>query len=211
MQKDANYAPSEQNLEEDVAQQMYQALAERMQSDGMDVTADEIAQVIADQSITDASKSPEADDKEQEILAKMIEYQAEYDRQNPAYVVRGALLFCNHGSHRRRLNLPRCHGVYALKHPVMFKPDCVVNVNIPSFGVCDSTDNKTGGSVCYKTEDGGTVKGTPCVPIIVGTWDDVHDDTHIGEEGKAALITRSFLVCKYKGLIEILRSGQEDD
>ena len=140
MSEDTNYTPSEQNSEEAVAQQMYQALAERMQSDGMDVTADEIAQAIAEQSTTDSS---EPNDKEQEILAKMIEYQAEYDRQNPAYVVRGALLFCNHGSHRRRLNLPRCHGVYALKHPVMFKPDCVVDVNIPSFGVCDSVDNKT--------------------------------------------------------------------
>ena len=62
---------------------MYQALAERMQSDGLDVTADEVAQVISEQSVIDSS---EPDDKEQEILAKMIEYQAEYDRQNPAYV-----------------------------------------------------------------------------------------------------------------------------
>ena len=35
--------------------------------------------------------------------------------------------------------------------------------------------------------------------------------THIGKEGEPALTTRSFLVCKYNGLIEIVRSGQEDE
>ena len=36
-------------------------------------------------------------------------------------------------------------------------------------------------------------------------------DAHIGPEGEEALITSSFLVCQYGGLIEIIRSGQEDD
>ena len=49
------------------------------------------------------------------------------------------------------------------------------------------------------------------MPVIVNVWDDTHDDTHIGKEGEPALTTRSFLVCKYNGLIEIVRSGQEDE
>ena len=56
----------------------------------------------------------------------------------------------------------------------------------------------------------GTVTGTPCIPNIVGVWEDTHAETHMGKEGEEALTTRSFLVCSYGGLIEIIRSGQED-
>lgn len=212
---------AEQVSEEETQQKMYQAMAEKMQADGMDVTASEIEKLVEEQQADDP---PAPSEKEEEIIEKMAEYQAEYDRQNPAYVVRGALLHCQYGSHCRRLNLPLCHGVYTLKKPIMFKKDCVVKDNIPSFGVCSSPDNPTSGSVSYAKEaprnpDGsftgeaasGTVTGTPCVPAIVNVWDDTHDDTHIGKEGEPALTTRSFLVCKYNGLIEIVRSGQEDE
>lgn len=212
---------AEQTSEPETEQQMYQAMAEKMQADGMDVTASEIEKLVEEQQ---ADEPPAPSEKEEEIIEKMAEYQAEYDRQNPAYVVRGALLRCQYGSHCRRLNLPRCHGVYTLKKPIMFKKDCVVEYNISSFGVCSSSDNPTGGSVSYVKEaprnlDGsftgeaasGTVTGTPCVPVIVNVWDDTHDDTHIGKEGEPALTTRSFLVCKYNGLIEIVRSDQEDE
>jgi len=205
---------AEQISEVETEQQMYQAMAERMQADGMDVTAAEIEKLVDDQQVDDP---PTPSEKEEEIIEKMAEYQAEYDRQNPAYVVRGALLHCQYGSHCRRLNLPLCHGVYTLKKPIVHKKDCVAEKNIPSFGVCSSPDNHTGGSVSYVKEpsedgdSGGTVTGTPCVPIIVNVWDDTHDDTRIGKEGEPALTTRSFLVCKYNGLIEIVRSGQEDE
>lgn len=75
--------------EEATEQQMYQAMAEKMQADGMDVTASEIEKLVEDQQADDP---PAPSEKEEEILEKMAEYQAEYDRQNPAYVVRGALL-----------------------------------------------------------------------------------------------------------------------
>lgn len=194
-------ASAEQTASLETEQQMYQAMAERMQSDGVDVTAAEIEKLVEEQQADDP---PAPDEKEEEIIEKMAEYQAEYGKQNPAYVVRGALLHCQYGSHCRRLNLPLCHGVYTLKKPIIFKKDCVVEDNIPSFGVCSSPDNPTGGSVSYVKEaprnpDGsftgeaasGTVTGTPCVPIIVNVW----DDTHIGKEGEPALTTRSFLIC----------------
>ena len=115
-----------------------------------------------------------------------------------------------------------------MKKPLVFKRDCKggtegADINIPTFGVCSCPGDPTGGSVCLEKEaprnpDGsftgeaasGTVTGTPCIPNIVGVWEDTHAETHIGKEGEEALTTRSFLVCSYGGLIEIIRSGQED-
>lgn len=212
--------------EYDVEQQMYQAMASKMQSDGVDVTAEEIAQTIDEQSSTNP---PEPSEKDEEIMAKMAAYQAEHYQPSEAYVVRGALLHCQYGSHCRRMNLPRCHGVYTTKKPIVFKRDCKggtegADINITTFGVCSCPGNPTGGSVCLEKEaprnpDGsftgeaasGTVTGTPCIPDIIDVWDGTHAETHIGKENEEALTTRSFLVCSYGGLIEIIRSGQEDD
>lgn len=211
--------------EHDVEQKMYQAMASKMQSDGVNVTAEEIAQTIDEQS---SPNPPEPSEKDEEIMAQMAAYQAEHYQPSEAYVVRGALLHCQYGSHCRRMNLPRCHGVYTMKKPIVFKQDCKggtegADINITTFGVCSCPGNTTGGSVCLEKEaprnpDGsftgdpasGTVTGTPCVPDIIDVWEDTHGETHIGKEGEDALTTRSFLVCSYGGLIEIIRSGQED-
>ena len=211
--------------EQEAAQQMYHAMAVKMQFDGLDVTAEEIAKTVEGQGLGESSES---NDKEDAILEQMAAYQAEYQQNCDAYVVRGALLKCRYGSHCRRMNLPKCHGVYTLKKPLVFKKDCKggtegAEYSITTFGVCSSPSNRTGGSVCLKKEaprgpDGsftgkeasGTVTGTPCVPQIIGEWEGTHMDAHIGPEGEEALITSSFLVCQYGGLIEIIRSGQED-
>ncbi len=213
--------------EYDVEQQMYYAMSVKMQSDGLDVTPEEIAHAVEEQSTTNPTEPSENDE---EIMAQMAAYQAEHQQNIDAYVVRGALLKCRYGSHCRRLNLLKCHGVYTLGHPIMFQADCVGgtegdNINVTSFGVCSSPSNQSGESVCLKkeaprNEDGsfkdenaegeGTVTGIACVPDIIGQWEGTHEDAHIGPEGKEALITSSFLVCRYGGLIEIIRSGQED-
>ena len=210
----------------DVEQQMYYAMSIKMQSDGLDVTAEDIAQTVEEQSSTNP---PEPSEQDAAIMERMAAYQAEHQQSIDAYVVRGALLKCRYGSHCRRLNLPRCHGVYVLKHPIMFKKDCAGgtegdDINVTTFGVCSSPSNPTGGCIrlvkeaprnpdgTFK-EDGvasGTVTGTPCIPEIVGEWENTHQDAHIGPEGEEALVTSSFLVCCYGGLIEIIRSGQED-
>jgi len=212
--------------EPDVEQQMYQAMAAQMQADGMDITAENIAQVVEEQS---ATNPPEPSEEDAAVMEQMAAYQAEHQEASEAYVVRGALLKCQFGSHCRRLNLPRCHGVYTLKKPIVFKRDCKggmegADINVTTFGVCTSPGNPTSASVCLKKEaprnpDGsftgdaasGTVTGAPCMPEIIGAWEDTHGETHIGEEDEEALTTRSFLVCAYGGLIEIIRSGQEDD
>ena len=107
--------------EHEVEQQMYQAMAAQMQSEGMDVTAEEIAQTVEEQT---SDHPPEPSEKDAEIMEQMAAYQAEHFQPAEAYVVRGALLHCQYGSHCRRLNLPRCHGVYTLQKPIVFKRDC---------------------------------------------------------------------------------------
>ena len=54
------------------------------------------------------------------------------------YLVRGALLKCDCGSHPRRLNLPMCHGFYTNNHPVIQEEDCEVGIHINHFGICVS-------------------------------------------------------------------------
>lgn len=54
------------------------------------------------------------------------------------YLVRGALLSCDFGSHPRRLNLLKSHGIYIKDHPMIMDSDCIVDENITYFGVCSS-------------------------------------------------------------------------
>ena len=219
---DENHTQSEQDIEK----QMYSAMADHMQNEGVNTTAEDIAQAAEEQS---SPPPPEASEKDAETMEQMAAYQTEHHQSADAYVVRGALLKCRHGSHCRRLNLPRSHGVYVLNHPIMMKTDCVAgtegaHINVTTFGICGSPSNPNGGSVRLMKEpprnpdgsfketggDYGTISGTPCVPEILGEWEGAHEGTHIGLEGQEALLTSSFLVCRYGGLIEIIRSGQDD-
>lgn len=43
--------------------------------------------------------------------------------ENKEYLVRGAQLVCNMGSHIRRYNLPESHGAYVMNHPLVTKTD----------------------------------------------------------------------------------------
>jgi len=211
--------------EQEVEQQMYKAISGHVKADGVNMTTEEIAQAV-DAQTPDSPPEPSAD--EEAVLERMVAYQAEHPYTKLAYVVRGALLHCQYGSHYRRLNLPRCHGVYTLKKPLMFKKDCVAgtegaDINITTFGVCSSPHNPSGESITYVAEaprnpDGsftgeeasGTVTGIPCVPDIIGVWKNTYANTHIGKEDEEALTTHSCLACRHQGLIEIIRSGQED-
>jgi hypothetical protein len=60
------------------------------------------------------------------------------------YLVRGAYLACEYGTHHRRLNLPWSHGVYIKdkEHCLMNAADCAPGegqgYNIPPFGICQA-------------------------------------------------------------------------
>lgn len=123
------------------------------------------------------------------------------------YLVRGAMLVCNKGSHPRRLNLPKSHGLYVLDKPLINENDCGED-NISYFGVCSSETPPKGAEtvnlIAYGEDadkrDAKKVQGLKCCPDIVGKWSDVHGQT---------VTTNSCLVCACGGLITPATSGQE--
>ena len=123
-------------------------------------------------------------------------------KETPQYLVRGAILKCDKGSHMRRIDLRRCHGVYFKKGPVLHIEDCEVGEekNIKSFGMCSCTLSE------YK-------------PDILEEWLMGHEHTYIvrneinlpceSKDLLKALPENSFLVCSNGGLIEPISFGQE--
>lgn len=168
-----------------------------------------------------------ATEEEKKKLKAMEEYQKAlevFEERKKEYLVRGAMMKCSCGSHHRRLNLPTDHGVYTNQRPMMNDEDSLPGdtLNIPTFGVCSSKENSTGGSILLKKdvprnlfgqptgEDSpGNVRGIPCSPIILTTWLSPKEDIKVGDG--LAVTPGSFLVCKYKGIIEVVDSGQFDE
>lgn len=135
------------------------------------------------------------------------------------YVVRGAMLYCEKGTHPRRLNLPKCHGVYLLDKPMIRKNDCIAEKNISSFGVCTADTPPDGaeeillGGYVLEGEDADMVEdvfGFACKPDIIGEWRSVNHKSCVTGEFPAVTID-SYLVCACGGLIKIATSGQEYD
>ena len=123
-----------------------------------------------------------------------------------AYVVRGAKMKCDKGTHTRKINLPISHGSYAHENPMMNECDNVVDENISYFGIC------TGGcpsseNINLLTENGGIATGKICKVKILKKWMNAKEDTLV--EGKAALTLDSVLVCAYGGQIKFIGHGQK--
>lgn len=131
------------------------------------------------------------------------------------YLVRGALLHCDCGTHPRRLNLPVCHGFYIQECPVIWEGDCKVGENISYFGICTSSTppTETEQVILEAYTSSGGIKGTDlkgfkCCPTILGIWRDTKKDTILGTES-TTVTTDSFLICQNGGIISPLTSGQE--
>ncbi len=147
----------------------------------------------------DAAKGKDCTD-EAEAEAKIREYARNHSETGQyEYLVRGATLVCSNGSHKRKINLPKCHGVYVGEHPVLHELECVAEplcglekCNVTFFGVCmpqdgqpPQTEVKTYGKTARNSKDGvpGTVTGHKCQPVIVGCWNDTYSDTRIVDNG----------------------------
>jgi hypothetical protein len=126
----------------------------------------------------------------------------------PMYVVRGARLRCECGTHERRLNLPESHGSYVCGRPMMNEDDHSPE-NVAFFGICTNPQNPSGETIYLIGENGETLTGKPCLPVLPEPWLLTKSSTLV--DGKPALTTDSFLVCSYRSCIRPQSSGQEGD
>ena len=140
------------------------------------------------------------------------------------YIIRGAPIRCECGSHWRRIDLPRSHGSYTQGEPMLTWIDRVPFVNIPSFGICmaavgsASTDEVLAlgkGPLAiparepvdtYYDELGLAYTGCMCKPVTAKLWSDPENKLLI--RGERALVYESFLTCIYGGRIIFEESGQ---
>ncbi len=122
-----------------------------------------------------------------------------------AYVVRGAKMKCDKGTHKKRINLPTSHGTYSNGNPLMNKNDNVVGENISDFGICKGSCPSSG-DITLRKENGGSVTGKKCMVKILKEWTNTKDDSLVN--GVPALTTDSILICAYGGIIKFITDGQ---
>jgi hypothetical protein len=126
-----------------------------------------------------------------------------------SYVVRGAKIQCNCGSHKRKINLLVSHGGYVNGKPIMNETDTKINDNITYLGICKNGKNPCNETICLVTEKGQTIQGKKCCPKFISTWMKVKEDTKI--DGKPVLTSESQLTCAYGGKITFVSDGQKED
>jgi len=131
------------------------------------------------------------------------------------YIVAGAKIFCDHGTHLRRLDLPVSHGVYIRDLAMTNEDDCQHPENIPIFGVCLSSANPheqmqyTGSDsedFLYSDQDiVFPLIGKKCYPEL-GKWLNAKEDVLVDD--KPALTARCTMVCRNGGIIGFATDGQ---
>lgn len=129
--------------------------------------------------------------------------------QNSEYV-RGAKMFCNCGTHVRRINLPQSHGSFVNDKPMMNEEDNKFTANVPHFGICVSPLNPSGETIyLIREEDGQNIGGKPCEPLFLDKWLGAKESVKVG--GLPALTSESGLICGYEGCIRFGTNGQHDE
>lgn len=155
--------------------------------------------------------------------------------EDTRYLVRGAKLRCNQGSHPRGLNLPKSHGIYvndeekaiANKYDnigeydgmvidgnaenLVTQPECC---NIRMFGICKNPDNPSKNDnvkfTAYDSEGKKTTlpaTGKQCYVQIDGPWERPKEDVMVNDE--QAITRGSILKCKFGGTIYVDEDGQD--
>lgn len=165
----------------------------------------------------------ESASEDDEIAIQQYLTQHNTNKENPAYVVRGADLMCNCGTNSRKFNLNQCHGVYIKDHAVVHDHDCAQGEkeNITWFGVCKSGQAPDTENIKLIGGDNQEHTGKKCTPVIVDIWQNSYDKTQVVkndscEDGNLensvvynTVTMDSFLVCKYGGIIMPINSGQD--
>jgi hypothetical protein len=114
--------------------------------------------------------------------------------QVKSYVVAGAKIFCNFACNRKKIRLPKSHGVYIKEKALLNVMDYKPNKNILSFGVCTSPKNPNPNSP------------NSCTPKIKLKWVNGKEDMLV--ENQPALLNTCTTKCAYGGKITIVDDGQ---
>lgn len=106
------------------------------------------------------------------------------------YMVRdGAVLRCSAGSCVGCLKATQMNGVDLKKGNEAVITDFLPEINIPSFGICESPSG-----------------GGPCIPVTILPWVQGKEDYLVGKI--PALMDDSILPCLRGGIITVERNGQ---
>lgn len=156
------------------------------------------------------------------------------DGENTRYLVRGATLRCTQGSHPRKFNLPKSHGIYindeekaitnkydnigeydgmvidSNAENLVTQPECC---NIRMFGICKSPSNPSEKDdvkfTAYDTQGKPLdlpVTGEQCYVQIDGPWEKPKEDVLVNDD--KAITRDSILKCKFGGIIYVDEDGQ---
>lgn len=114
-----------------------------------------------------------------------------------------AQLKCTFGSLPAVLNVPE-PSVLCGGKPVATVQAIVPEVNVPSFGMCNSEANPAVADATAAAE--GVLTPMPCVPETVGPWEPGSPTVLIS--GSPALTQTSECRCAWEGVITIVDAGQ---
>ncbi|MNJ67637.1 hypothetical protein D3C77_638270 [compost metagenome] len=94
---------------------------------------------------------------------------------------------------------------------MMNESDCMPEVHISSFGICDSPENQSGETVYLISMEGTEIAGKPCQFTLLknAKWEKTKEQAKV--EGESALTTESVLSCAWGGVIQFYSSGQHEE
>lgn len=104
------------------------------------------------------------------------------------YVVEGAKLDCQFGSHMTKIKMPYSHGAFLKEKPQLNVKDSKRGTNITGFKTCSKML-------------------APCTPMINTKWINL-EDCKLKIGGEEALVKDAVLFCAVGGRIIIVDSGQ---
>ncbi|NRT91287.1 DUF4280 domain-containing protein [Clostridium beijerinckii] len=181
------------------------------------------------------AKAAEEQKKADEAKAAEAEAQRIKDLQK-SYIVHTAAITCSCALHESYVVVPTGHGEFIHGIPQLNIGDSKPEINIRSFGICNSPQNPSVQANAKKIAD--EIKNRPksftekvmdffskppaedigkdllaqcvgvCTPMIATEWIDGKEDVLV--DGKPALLGKCTLQCAYGGEIKLYTSGQRE-
>jgi hypothetical protein len=127
----------------------------------------------------------------------------------PKLVVQGATLACSMGSSPSSLSVLPTNETYGGSNPAATVQDMKPEVNIASFGMCQSPANPQVAAATAAAM--GTLTPQPCIPATSSPWTPGSTNVAItGPAGAAMLSDACQCICNWGGTIQVQDAGQTD-